>query len=103
MSSKPARVTYGDMWRDALDRADHAADLLAAFARLEDALEPVDPEHVAAAETKLAIARGQANLIAWCERNQDYVRQSLAKEAADLAAKEAAAAAAAEQTRGEAA
>jgi hypothetical protein len=87
-----ARVTYKDMWLDACDRAGAADDMLREFARMDDALDPVEDDRRALYEKKLAIAKGQANLVAWCERNQDHVKASLAKEAADQAARELAAA-----------
>lgn len=83
-----SRVTYGDMWRDALTRAEDADDLLRAYAKCEDDLSPVDPEFVARAQKQLAIARGQANLIAWCERHKEHVAKSLAQEASEQAARE---------------
>ena len=87
-SERKVRVTYADMWNEALDRANAADDLLRSYKQCEDNLAPVDPEFIARAEKQLATARGQANLIAWCERHKDHVSKSLAKEASDQAARE---------------
>lgn len=87
----PIRVTYELMWRSAYTLASNADERLRQFARLEDALDPVHPVLVTRAKEDLAVWTAIANLIGWCERNADYVKKSIAKEAAEQAAREQAA------------
>lgn len=87
-------ITYRDMWAEASDRAGAADDLLREYQKQEDALEPVEQGHVAHAARAKAVAAGQANLIAFCERNKALVKKLLAQE---VEAEAAAVAAAIEQ------